>query len=257
MPERDGDRSGAAAGGPSGSAPDPAGGPPGLAGLAGSAGSAGAAGAAPVGVLIADDHPVYREGAVRVMSECADLRLAAAVGDGAEALAEIRRLRPAVAVVDLRLPSMDGIAVAEAVQRENLGTRVVIVSAYEDGATVHRAFAAGVKAYLSKLSSAEVLRTTVLAVARGETVVPDGFDAALAGGELKSRHARSSGASLSARETEVLRLIAQGLSAPEIAEQLFVGVTTVKTHLQHIYDKFDVCDRAAAVAQAHRRGLIT
>jgi two-component system nitrate/nitrite response regulator NarL len=230
---------------------------PGRNGSVAGAGAGGPSAPAPIDVLIADDHPVYREGAVRVMSECADLRLAAEVGDGAEALAEIRRLRPTVAVVDLRLPSMDGIAVAEAVQRDKLGTRVVIVSAYEDSSTVHRAFAAGVKAYLSKLSSAETLRSTVLAVARGETIVPDGFEAALAGGELKSRHARSSGASLSARETEVLRLIAQGLSAPEIAEQLFVGVTTVKTHLQHIYDKFDVCDRAAAVAQAHRRGLIT
>jgi two-component system, NarL family, nitrate/nitrite response regulator NarL len=212
--------------------------------------------AQPVSVLVADDHPVYRQGAVLIMSECAGLRLAAEVGDGADALAEIRRLRPDVAVVDLRLPSMDGIAVAEAVQRDKLTTRVVIVSAYEDSSTVHRAFAAGVKAYLSKLSSADTLRTTVLAVARGETVVPDGYDPSLADGS-RSRHARNSGASLSARETEVLRLIAQGLSAPAIAEQLFVGVTTVKTHLQHIYDKFDVSDRAAAVAQAHRRGLIT
>lgn len=212
--------------------------------------------AMPISVLIADDHPVYREGVVRVMSECADLLLAAEVGDGADALAEIQRLRPDVAVVDLRLPSIDGIAVAEAVQREKLGTRVVIVSAYEDSSTVHRAFAAGVKAYLSKLSSADTLRTTVLAVARGETVMPHWLETSMAD-QTKSRHARSSGASLSARETEVLRLISQGLSAPEIAEQLFVGVTTVKTHLQHIYDKLDVSDRAAAVAQAHRRGLIS
>jgi two-component system, NarL family, nitrate/nitrite response regulator NarL len=222
----------------------------------GAPGAGGGAPATPICVLVADDHPVYREGAARVMSECPGLELAAEVGDGADALAEVRRLRPHVAVVDLRLPSMDGIAVAEAVQREKLGTRVVIVSAYEDRSTVHRAFAAGVKAYLSKLASADTLRTTVLAVARGETVVPDGFEADMASA-AKSRHARSSGASLSAREIEVLRLISQGLSAPEIAEQLFVGVTTVKTHLQHIYDKFDVSDRAAAVAQAHRRGLIS
>jgi two-component system nitrate/nitrite response regulator NarL len=208
-----------------------------------------------VRVIVADDHPVYREGLLRIFTERAEFDLVSEVGDGAEAVAEIRRLRPAVAIVDLQLPDMDGIAVVEAVEREGLPTKVIIVSAYEDSATVYRAIAAGAQAYLPKVSSGATLCETVLAVARGETVIPPALQAGLAS-EIRSRRDRGSEPVLTPREIEVLRLTADGLSAPEIAERLFVGVTTVKTHLQHIYEKLEVSDRAAAVAQAHRRGLL-
>lgn len=208
-----------------------------------------------VRVLVADDHPLYREGIARALSARPGIQLVAEVGDGAEAVAEIRRLVPTVAMVDLQLPSMDGIAVIEAVGQEELPTRIIIVSAYEDSATVYRALAAGAKAYLTKLASASTLCDTVQAVARGETVIPPALHSGLAE-EIRSRRDRTGDHVLSARELEVLHLIAEGLSAPEIAERLFLGVTTVKTHLQHIYEKFGVSDRAAAVAQAHRRGIL-
>jgi two-component system nitrate/nitrite response regulator NarL len=206
-------------------------------------------------VLVADDHPVYREGMARALSERPCVELVGEVGDGAEALAEIRRLVPTVAILDLQLPSMDGVAILEAIGQEGLATRVVIVSAYEDSAVVYRALAAGAKAYLTKLSSASSLCDTVQAVAKGETIIPPGLHSGLAD-EIRSRRDRTGDLALTARELEVLELIAEGLSAPEIAVRLFLGVTTVKTHLQHIYEKFGVSDRAAAVAQAHRRGVL-
>jgi two-component system nitrate/nitrite response regulator NarL len=209
-----------------------------------------------VQVLVADDHPVYREGIVRVFAQRPEFELVAAVGDGAEALDHIRRLQPDVAIIDLRLPDMDGIAVVDALAREGLPTRVVIVSAYEDSATVYRAIASGAMAYLQKACSGDTLAETVLAVARGETVIPPALQSGLAS-EIRSRRDRAVLPTLTQREVEVLRLTAEGLSAPEIAAQLFVGVTTVKTHLQHVYEKLEVSDRAAAVAQAIRRGLLT
>lgn len=209
-----------------------------------------------VQVIVADDHPVYREGLARVFECRPEFELVSEFGDGAEALVGIRQLRPAVAVVDLQLPGMDGIALVEAVEREGLATKVVIISAYEDGATVYRAIAAGAQAHLPKVSSVVTLCDTVLAVARGETVIPPALQAELVS-EMRSRRSRGSQPALTPREIEVLRLTADGLSAPEIAEHLFLGITTVKTHLQHVYEKLEVSDRAAAVAQAHRRGLLT
>ncbi|MDX6628743.1 MAG: two-component system, NarL family, nitrate/nitrite response regulator NarL [Gaiellales bacterium] len=196
-----------------------------------------------VSLLIADDHPVYRSGLAEILRGRPEFEVVGEAGDGATALAEIRRLAPDVAVVDLQLPDMDGIAVAEAVAREGLATRVVILSAYEDRDVVQRAFAVGARAYLPKICSAERLCDTLLAVARGQIVLP-GVPAA------------APQVALTARETEILRLTADGRSAPEIAATLAVSSATVKTHLQHVYEKLGVSDRAAAVAQAIRRGLL-
>ena len=206
-------------------------------------------------VLIADDHPVYRSGLAEALRGRPELELVAEAGDGETALAEIRRLLPVVAVVDLLLPDMDGIAVVEAVEREGLATRVVILSAYNDSAVVSRALAAGARAYLPKICTAKTLCDTLVAVARGDTVIPQGIEAGMAG-ELRSRHDRGEELVLTAREIEVLSLTADGRSAPDIAEALAVSVATVKTHLQHVYAKLGVSDRAAAVAQAIRRGLL-
>jgi two-component system nitrate/nitrite response regulator NarL len=196
-----------------------------------------------VSVLIADDHPVYRSGLAGVLRERPEFEVVGEAGDGESAVAGIRRLTPGVAVVDLQLRDMDGIAVAEAVAREGLATRVVILSAYEDAAVVARAFAAGARAYLAKIGSADELCDTLLAVARGQIFLPG----------LPESAAQ---ALLTTRETEILRLIADGQSAPEIAAALGVSGATVKTHLQHAYEKLGVSERAAAVAEAMRRGLL-
>lgn len=215
----------------------------------------GDAGQARSRVLIADDHPIYRDGLARVLTECDAFEVVADVGDGVEALEGIRRLDPDLAVVDLRLPGLDGIAVIESARREGLLTRIVIVSAYEDSGTVISAFSAGAWAYLTKLIPPEDICATLSRVARGDSVIPEEIRARLLT-DRSERRGREATTVLSAREREVLKLTAEGMSAPEIAEQLFVGVTTVKTHLQHIYEKFNVSDRAAAVTVAHRRGLL-
>jgi two-component system nitrate/nitrite response regulator NarL len=209
----------------------------------------------PVRVLVADDHPVYREGLARLISSRPEFELVGEVGCGREALHEIRRLNPDVAVVDLRLPDLDGIDIVESVIREGALARVVILSAYEESATVYRAIASGARAYLLKVCSGDVLCGTILAVARGETVIPASLQSGLAS-EIRARREHRDDAMLTTRELEILRLAADGLSAPEIAARLIISVTTVKTHLQHIYAKLEVSDRAAAVATALRRGVL-
>jgi two-component system nitrate/nitrite response regulator NarL len=198
---------------------------------------------------------MYAEGVAKALSNYPEIELVARVENAHTALDEIRRLRPDVALIDLRLPDLDGIAVVEQIEREGLGTRVAIVSAYEDSATVYRAIAAGARAYLSKVSDAADLRRTILALARGETVIPDALQTGLAR-EIRSRREISDTPVLTVREIEILRLIADGMSSPEIAKRLMLGVTTVKTHLHNIYAKLEVSDRAAAVAHAIRRGML-
>ncbi|UGS35928.1 response regulator [Capillimicrobium parvum] len=212
--------------------------------------------AAPVRILIADDHPVYREGVARVLAQRPEFEVVGEVDDGRAAVDEIRRLEPDVAVLDLRLPGLDGVSAAAVLEREGSPTKVVILSAFEDSATVYRAIASGARAYLQKVVSGETLCRTIVAVARGETVIPPALQGPLAS-EIRARRERADDPLLTKRELEILRLAADGLSAPEIADRLFVSVTTVKTHLQHVYAKLEVSDRTAAVAQALRRGLLT
>lgn len=207
-------------------------------------------------VLVADDHPVYLDGLARLFEQHPSIELVGVATDGAHALKDLRRTVPDVAVLDLRLPGLDGIAIIEALERDGMPTRGIIISAFEDSATVYRAIAAGARAYLLKVVSGETVCDTVLAVAGGATVIPPDLQTGFAE-ELRRRHAEPEGAKLTARELDVLRLAADGLSIKDIAAELFVGVTTVKTHLQHVYDKLGVSDRGAAVAAGMRRGLLT
>jgi two-component system nitrate/nitrite response regulator NarL len=209
-----------------------------------------------VTVVIADDHPVYREGLAHALAAKPDIEVLGQAGDGLEALALIGDLEPDIALVDLRLPSLDGIAIAEAVTARTPATLVVIVSAYEDSDTMYRAFDAGAKAYLTKQASPQTVYDAAMAVLGGEIVFPESVRPGLTDSARALRGRAVSSGALTAREREVLTLIAQGRSAPEIAEQLFLGVTTVRTHLQHIYDKLGVSERASAVAVAARRGLL-
>lgn len=209
----------------------------------------------PLRVLIADDHPLYRDGIAKVFQH-AGFELVGEAADGEQALAQIRRAHPDVAVLDLMLPGRDAIQVIEALEQDELPTKVMIVSAYEDSTMIYRAISAGARAYLLKLVRGEALCEAVLAVHRGETVIPPRLQNALAA-ELRSRRDRPAEPRLTQRELEILRLAAEGRSTKEIADELFLAVTTVKTHLQHIYEKLEVPDRVAAVAKVMRRGWLT
>ncbi|HEY1479065.1 MAG TPA: response regulator transcription factor [Gaiellales bacterium] len=205
-----------------------------------------------VRVLIADDHPVFREGLVRAVAARAEMELASEHVDGRAALDAIAADPPDVALVDLRLPLLDGIAIARAVVRDGITTRVVILSAYDDADLVWAALEAGAAGYLTKDARREEITDGVLAAARGETVLAPSLAGALAG-EVRRRAGTPV---LTSREREALAGLARGLSAPAIANELVLSTATVKTHLQHLYEKLGVSDRAAAVAEAMRRGLI-
>ena len=207
-----------------------------------------------VTVLVADDHPLYREGVVRALSASGQVEIVAEVADGREALERIQEHRPDVALLDYKLPDLDGVAVTNAVIRDKLPTRVLLVSAFTDSGIVYQALETGAAGFVSKEARREQIVDAVLACARGENVVPPDIAAGLVS-EIRLRK-QDNRPALTQREHEVLRLIAAGKSLPEIAQELYLGLTTVKTHVQHLYEKLGVSDRAAAVASAMRRGLI-
>jgi two-component system, NarL family, nitrate/nitrite response regulator NarL len=207
-----------------------------------------------VRVFVADDHPMYREGLVRAIKERPDLEFVGECADGRTALPEIRRLTPDVAVLDVRMPGLTGTEVLNAIARERIATRVVFLSAHVDSDLVYRAVALGAAAYLSKEADRAAIFDAVAAVARGQTVLSPEIQSGLAA-QIQLRETATRPV-LSPREQEVLRLIAEGSSAPEIARQLHLSPSTVKTHLQSLYEKLGVSDRAAAVASAMRAGLL-
>jgi two-component system nitrate/nitrite response regulator NarL len=207
-----------------------------------------------VTVLIVDDHAFFRDGLSRGLVRSGQIAVVAEAGNGREGLEAIRRERPAVAVVDYQMPDMDGIALLHAVIREQLATRVVLLSAFTDSAVVFRALEEGAAGYLSKDADRQDIVDAVLGVARGDTVVPAQLAAGLAG-EIRLR-AQSQAPALSERERQVLQAFARGLSIPQTAAELYIEPSTVKTHTQRLYDKLGVSDRAAAVAEGMRRGLL-
>jgi two-component system nitrate/nitrite response regulator NarL len=207
-----------------------------------------------VTVIVADDHPLYREGVVRALSVSGRIEIVAEAADGRAALEQIQEHRPDVALVDYKLPELDGVAIANAVVRDDLPTRVLLVSAFTDSGVVYHALETGAAGFVSKEARREQIVDAVLACARGENVVPPDVAAGLVS-EIRLRK-QDDRPALTQREHEILRLIAAGKSLPEIANELYLGLTTVKTHVQHLYEKLGVSDRAAAVANAMRRGLI-
>jgi two-component system, NarL family, nitrate/nitrite response regulator NarL len=209
---------------------------------------------APVRVVVVDDHPFYRDGVTRGLTNSGRIVVVAEVGDGRDALEVIRREQPDVALVDYEMPDIDGLGVVRAVIRDKLPTRVVLLSAHTASAMVFRALEEGAAGYLAKDARRSEIVAAVLDVARGRTVLPPELAAGLAG-EIRLR-AQEQRPALSERERQVLAAFARGLSVPQVAAELYLGVSTVKTHTQRLYEKLGVSDRAAAVAEAMRRGLV-
>ncbi len=205
-----------------------------------------------IGVVIGEDHPLFRSALVEVVDAAPGMRVAAATADGARALERILSLRPEVALLDVKMPAMSGPEVLDAIGAAEVGTRVLFLSAHLDGEAVRAGLVAGALGFLTKDSEPGEIRDAIIRVARGDTVitprlVPE-VAHALRAGEARPR--------LSPREQEILVLLADGASAPEIARRLVVSTPTVKTHLARLYAKLGVSDRAAAVAEGMRRGLM-
>jgi two-component system nitrate/nitrite response regulator NarL len=191
---------------------------------------------------------------IRALRSRPELEFVGEAGDGREALEQIRALAPDVALLDVKMPGLDGTQVTHAVQRDKLQTRVVLLSAHAPSDLVYRAIALGASAFVSKEASRDEICDTVAAVARGETLLAPEVQADLVAQiQMRSREDRPA---LSPREREVLVLIAEGLSAPDVGRRLHLSPATVKTHLQNLYEKLGVSDRAAAVARAMRLGLL-
>ena len=206
-------------------------------------------------VLIADDHPLYREGLARAISGRPDLELVSEVSDGRTALEQIQHLEPDVAVLDMRMPELRGLEVVEALTRDGSPTRVLVLSAAIESSLVYAAVAAGAAGYWSKDAERDAICDAIAAVARGERVL----DPSLQSGVFSEIHAREVDTGrpvLTSREHEILLCIAQGKTAPAIGAELYLSTATIKTHLAHLYEKLGVSDRAAAVAEAMRRGLL-
>jgi two-component system, NarL family, nitrate/nitrite response regulator NarL len=206
-------------------------------------------------VVVADDHPLYRAGLVDAIAERPDLELVAECAGGRDAVEQIVARRPDVALLDMRMRDLDGMAVIDEITRAGVRTRVVFLSAYEEGEVVHAALTAGAAGYLSKETDRDEICDAIASAVDGEIVVSPNLPGVLV--EYLHRRSDVGKPRLGGRELEVLRLTAEGLSAPEIAETLGIGATTVKTHLQRVYRKLEVTDRAAMVARALRLGLLT
>jgi len=208
-----------------------------------------------VSVVVADDHPLFREGIERAVRERPDLELVGAAADGREALSQIRELAPHVAVLDLRLPGLDGLQVLNALTRDGIPTRVLFLSATGDAEVVFQAVQAGAAGYFRKEADRDAILNGIAAVAGGRTAIEPELQAGVFD-QIRLRGTGEERPILTAREREVLALLAEGLSGPQIAERLIVALPTVKTHQARLYEKLGVCERAAAVAEAMRRGLL-
>jgi two-component system nitrate/nitrite response regulator NarL len=208
----------------------------------------------PYSVVVADDHPVYLDALSRAVDQSAELRLAGTAADGAEAVELIKSVRPDVAVLDVEMPVHSGPSVAAMIARLDLPTRVLFLSAHRDGATVYDALATGGYGYVTKDSSMREIQEAVLRVASGVRSLGSDVEHQIIE-EIQVRAERHT-LELTARERSVLELAVQGLTVIAMGKALQLSPATVKVHLSTLYAKLGVGDRASAVAEAIRRGLI-
>jgi DNA-binding NarL/FixJ family response regulator len=203
-------------------------------------------------LLIVDDHPIVRGGLRDTFADAEDILVVGEAGDGAEGVEHAEALAAEVVLMDLRMPEMDGVAATAALRDRAPSARVLILTTFDSEGDVLPAIEAGAIGYLLKDALPDELKRAVRAAARGESVLAPSVTQHLMG------HVRRPSAdTLTDREMEVLELVANGNSNREAATALFIGEASIKTHLQHIYDKFGVRDRASAVAEGYRRRLLT
>jgi DNA-binding NarL/FixJ family response regulator len=215
-----------------------------------------------VRVALADDQRVVREGLELVLRMLPDVEVVGTAANGDEALALVESTRPDVVLMDLRMPEVDGVEATGRLRAEHPEVRVVVLTTYADDESIFAALRAGARGYLTKDAGSEEIASAITRVAAGEAMLDpavqarllDRFDAATAL-EPPSGPVPGTG-ELTAREIEVLTLIANGLSNTEIADRLVVGESTVKTHVNRIFAKLALRDRAQAVAYAYRTGLV-
>ncbi|MGI5239598.1 response regulator [Dactylosporangium sp. CA-139066] len=206
----------------------------------------------PIRLLIVDDHPIVRDGLRGAFTGTAEFEVVGVAGDGAAAVERAVELRPDVVLMDLRMPVVDGAEAIRRLRQQAPQVRVLVLTTFDTDHDVLPAIEAGATGYLLKDAPVEDLLRAVRSAARGESVL-----APTVAGRLMSRVRRPVSGTLSQRELQVLKLIADGASNREAAAGLLISEASIKTHLLHIYDKLGVRDRAGAVAEAFRRGLVS
>ncbi|MEW2422612.1 response regulator transcription factor [Streptomyces nigra] len=208
----------------------------------------------PVTLLIVDDHPVVRDGLRGMFASAPGFSVLGEAASGEEAVERAAALDPDVILMDLRMPGGGGVAAIAHLTRTGARARILVLTTYDTDTDTIPAIEAGATGYLLKDAPRDELFTAVRAAAEGRTVLSPAVASRLVSAVRTPRRER--GEPLSAREREVLALVARGTSNREIARELFISEATVKTHLTHLYAKLGVNDRAAAVATAYERGIL-
>lgn len=207
-------------------------------------------------VIVADDQRVVRDGLVLLLDLIDDVEIAGIAADGDEAVKLARETRPDVVLMDLRMPELDGADATRLIRSDLPETQVLVLTTYADDESLFPALRAGARGYLTKDASAEEIEQAIRAVAAGRTHLEPAIQQRLVAVAVDSYPAtETESLGLTAREIEVLRLIAGGLSNPEIAAALVVSAATVKTHVNHIFQKTGARDRAQAVRYAYEHGI--
>ena len=211
-------------------------------------------------VLVADDQRVVRDGLATLLGQLPGIEVVGTAGDGNEAVELVRRYRPDVVLMDLRMPRCDGVEATRRIRELGTPTQVVVLTTYTDDRSVLDALRAGAVGFLTKDAGASEIQQAIEAVSRGDAAIDPAVQrhlvtAVAAGHAAPPQAADEPPDGLTRREAEVLALIADGLSNAEIAERLTVSEATVKTHVNHVFSKTGVRDRAQAVAYAYRNGL--
>lgn len=217
--------------------------------MTGGQGTGGTGGA--VRIVVVDDHTVMRAGVVALLGSETSIEIVGEAGDGRAALELVEQYAPDVALVDLRMPVLDGVATTARIVERFPRTRVLILTTYDTDAEIERAVEAGAIGYLLKDTSREQLADAIHAAARGETVL-----APRVAERLVARMRQPAQIPLTARETDVLNAVADGLTNAEIGRRLVIAEATVKTHLLRLFAKLDVNDRTRAVVVAMERGVL-
>ena len=213
----------------------------------------------PLRVVIADDQPVVREGLAMLIGLLDGIQVVAMAADGVEAVDQALLHRPDVVVMDLRMPNLDGAQATARIRAELPQTQVLVLTTYADDDALFPALQAGARGYLTKNASAEEIEQALSALGRGQTHLAPEVQQRLVAASLDARAAGPGPMAppdgLSAREVEVLTLIAAGLSNAEIARELVLSNATIKSHINHIFAKIGARDRAQAVHYAYDHGL--
>jgi len=204
--------------------------------------------------LVADDHPIVRGGIVALLAGDPDIEVVGEAQDGLAAVRLAAELKPDIVLMDLQMPGLDGASATEQILRADPRIHVLVLTTYESDDQILDAIGAGASGYLLKAAPREEILAGVHSVAAGDTVLSPSIAKTLVG-QVRRRSAEPE-ARLTAREREVLALVAAGNSNPQIGAALFIGEATVKTHLLHVFEKLGVSDRTRAVTKALELGIL-